>query len=136
MGLSKVMTVTCTYDHRVIQGAESGMFLAQLQALLEGEDEFYDRIFRDLGIPLQPVRWEVGSGRGAGGQCRSPEAGGGRAADPGLARARASGRRYRSAGRAAPAASRSRAVGARAHDLGSGPHVSRRLVRRGARCAS
>ncbi len=35
MGLSKVMTVTCTYDHRVIQGAESGLFLAQMQALLE-----------------------------------------------------------------------------------------------------
>ena len=38
MGLSKVMTMTCTYDHRVIQGAESGMFLARVQALLEGED--------------------------------------------------------------------------------------------------
>src|ERR1700691_4729278 len=44
MGLSKVMTVTCTYDHRVIQGAESGVFLAQMQALLEGEESFYERI--------------------------------------------------------------------------------------------
>jgi multifunctional 2-oxoglutarate metabolism enzyme len=45
-GLSKVMTVTCTYDHRVIQGAESGLFLGRLQALLEGEDEFYERFSR------------------------------------------------------------------------------------------
>ncbi len=59
MGLSKVMTVTCTYDHRVIQGAESGLFLAQMQALLEGEDSFYERIYADLGITAQPVRWEV-----------------------------------------------------------------------------
>jgi 2-oxoglutarate dehydrogenase E1 component len=58
LGLSKVMTVTCTYDHRVIQGAESGMFLARLQALLEGEDSFYDKIFADLAIPMRPVRWE------------------------------------------------------------------------------
>ena len=59
MGLSKVMTVTCTYDHRVIQGAESGAFLGKLQALLEGEDEFYERIYRDLGIAAKPARWEV-----------------------------------------------------------------------------
>src|SRR5712691_6633535 len=59
LGLSKVMTVTCTYDHRVIQGAESGMFLGQLQSLLEGESGFYDQIYSDLGIPLRPVRWEA-----------------------------------------------------------------------------
>ncbi len=58
LGLSKVMTVTCTYDHRVIQGAESGMFLARLQTLLEGEDGFYDGIFADLGIPIRALRWE------------------------------------------------------------------------------
>ncbi len=58
MGLSKVMTMTCTYDHRVIQGAESGMFLARVQALLEGEDGFYDQIFRDLAIPAQAWRWQ------------------------------------------------------------------------------
>jgi len=58
MGLSKVMTVTCTYDHRVIQGAESGVFLGRLQGLLEGEDRFYDRIFADLGIPVQPWHWQ------------------------------------------------------------------------------
>ena len=58
MGLSKVMTVTCTYDHRVIQGAESGLFLARVQALLEGEDDFFDRIFRDLAIPAQAWKWQ------------------------------------------------------------------------------
>ena len=46
LGLSKVMTVTCTYDHRVIQGAESGMFLGRLQALLEGQERFLRRDFR------------------------------------------------------------------------------------------
>ena len=59
LGLSKVMTVTCTYDHRVIQGAESGMFLGRLQALLEGEDGFYEKIFADLGLAIRPVRWEA-----------------------------------------------------------------------------
>ena len=58
MGLSKVMAVTCTYDHRVIQGAESGMFLGRLQALLEGADDFYDNAFRDLGISGQAMKWE------------------------------------------------------------------------------
>jgi 2-oxoglutarate decarboxylase len=58
LGLSKVMTVTCTYDHRVIQGAESGAFLGQLQALLQGEDGFYDEIFEALRIPYHPVVWE------------------------------------------------------------------------------
>ncbi len=59
LGISKVMTVTCTYDHRVIQGAESGAFLGRLQSLLEGEDGFYEGIFRDLKIPLSPVHWEA-----------------------------------------------------------------------------
>jgi 2-oxoglutarate dehydrogenase E1 component len=58
LGISKVMTVTCTYDHRVIQGAESGMFLGRLQSLLEGEDGFYDQVFKDLGVPSRPLHWE------------------------------------------------------------------------------
>jgi 2-oxoglutarate dehydrogenase E1 component len=58
LGLSKVMTVTCTYDHRVIQGAESGLFLGRLHALLEGEEQFYEEIFADLKIPHKPVHWE------------------------------------------------------------------------------
>jgi len=59
LGISKVMTVTSTYDHRVIQGAESGLLLARMEDLLKGEDAFYDRVFADLGLPHRPVRWEV-----------------------------------------------------------------------------
>ncbi len=59
MGLSKVMAASCTYDHRVIQGAESGMFLAAMQQLLEGEHGFYDNIYRDLGIPARAWKWEA-----------------------------------------------------------------------------
>src|SRR5579875_406821 len=58
LGISKVLTVTCTYDHRVIQGAESGAFLAKLHQLLLGEDGFYEEIFRDLKIPYLPVHWQ------------------------------------------------------------------------------
>ena len=73
VGISKVMTLTCTYDHRVIQGAESGRFLGRMQALLQGEDEFYDRIFTDLKMPHQPVRWEPDrhvAATGAGGRAQ------------------------------------------------------------------
>jgi 2-oxoglutarate decarboxylase len=57
MGLSKVMTLTSTYDHRIIQGAESGTFLARVHELLIGEHGFYDEVFRSMGIPYEPVRW-------------------------------------------------------------------------------
>lgn len=57
LGISKVMSVTCTYDHRIIQGAESGMFLGKLQALLDGEDGFYKEIFDALQVPYAPVVW-------------------------------------------------------------------------------
>ena len=56
-GISKVMTLTSTYDHRVIQGAQSGEFLKRMHQLLLGEDEFYDEIFRSLRIPYEPIRW-------------------------------------------------------------------------------
>ncbi len=59
LGISKVMTVTSTYDHRIIQGAESGLFLARLEDLLKGEDGFYERIFEDVKLPHRPVRWEI-----------------------------------------------------------------------------
>ena len=58
LGISKVMTLTCTDDHRDSQGAESGMFLGKLQGLLDGADGFYDEIFQHLRMPHQPVRWE------------------------------------------------------------------------------
>jgi 2-oxoglutarate dehydrogenase E1 component len=57
LGLSKVMALSCTYDHRIIQGAESGMFLGRVQALLDGGDGFYDEVFDHLHMPHQPVRW-------------------------------------------------------------------------------
>ena len=57
LGLSKVMRLSCTYDHRVIQGAESGMFLGKVQSLLDGHDGFYEEIFDHLHMPHQPVRW-------------------------------------------------------------------------------
>ncbi|MGD1072304.1 MAG: multifunctional oxoglutarate decarboxylase/oxoglutarate dehydrogenase thiamine pyrophosphate-binding subunit/dihydrolipoyllysine-residue succinyltransferase subunit, partial [Bryobacteraceae bacterium] len=57
LGIGKVMSVTCTYDHRIIQGAESGMFLGKLQSLLDGEDNFYDEIFEALRVPYTPVTW-------------------------------------------------------------------------------
>ncbi|MEX0721964.1 MAG: multifunctional oxoglutarate decarboxylase/oxoglutarate dehydrogenase thiamine pyrophosphate-binding subunit/dihydrolipoyllysine-residue succinyltransferase subunit [Balneolaceae bacterium] len=55
LGVSKVMTVTCTYDHRVIQGAESGSFLSKVDQLLSGQEDFYDEIFADLDIPYAPI---------------------------------------------------------------------------------
>jgi 2-oxoglutarate dehydrogenase E1 component len=55
IGAEKVMTMTSTYDHRIIQGAESGRFLQRVEALLEGEDDFYERVFGDLGVALGPA---------------------------------------------------------------------------------
>jgi 2-oxoglutarate decarboxylase len=56
-GVSKILTLTSTYDHRVIQGAQSGEFLARMHHLLLGADNFYDDIFTSLRIPYEPVRW-------------------------------------------------------------------------------
>jgi 2-oxoglutarate dehydrogenase E1 component len=55
--ISKIMTLTSTYDHRVIQGALSGEFLKRIHELLLGQDGFYDEIFRALRIPYEPIRW-------------------------------------------------------------------------------
>ena len=57
LGISKVMTLTCTYDHRIIQGAESGLFLGKVQGLLDGKDGFYEEVFAHLRMPHQPVKW-------------------------------------------------------------------------------
>jgi len=59
LGISKAITVSSTYDHRIIQGAESGAFLARVHELLVGKHKFYDEIFADLGIPYPPLRWNV-----------------------------------------------------------------------------
>ncbi|MDK1476480.1 multifunctional oxoglutarate decarboxylase/oxoglutarate dehydrogenase thiamine pyrophosphate-binding subunit/dihydrolipoyllysine-residue succinyltransferase subunit [Streptomyces sp. 549] len=57
LGVSKIMTLTSTYDHRVIQGAASGEFLRQMHQLMLGENNFYDDVFEALRIPYEPVRW-------------------------------------------------------------------------------
>lgn len=58
LAISKVLTVTSTYDHRIIQGAESGEFLAYLRRLVLGEEHFYEQIFANLHIPFEPVHWQ------------------------------------------------------------------------------
>jgi 2-oxoglutarate dehydrogenase E1 component len=55
--ISKTVTLTSTYDHRIIQGAQSGEFLRAIHQLLLGEDGFYDEIFSSLRVPYEPVRW-------------------------------------------------------------------------------
>ncbi|MFD4367862.1 multifunctional oxoglutarate decarboxylase/oxoglutarate dehydrogenase thiamine pyrophosphate-binding subunit/dihydrolipoyllysine-residue succinyltransferase subunit [Rhodococcus sp. NPDC058521] len=64
MGVGKLMTLTSTYDHRIIQGAESGEFLKTIHNLLIS-DEFYDEIFHSLHIPYEPVRWRKDVPEGA-----------------------------------------------------------------------
>ena len=55
--VSKTITITSTYDHRIIQGAQSGEFLRILQQLLLGAMRFYDEVFESLRIPYEPIRW-------------------------------------------------------------------------------
>jgi 2-oxoglutarate dehydrogenase E1 component len=57
LGISKVLTISSTYDHRIIQGAESGLLLKQVHELLLGQHNFYDEVFRDLEINYPPMRW-------------------------------------------------------------------------------
>lgn len=63
LAVSKVVNVTSTYDHRIIQGAESGEFLLAMHQLLIGELRFYDQIYAAIGIPFEPLRWAVEQGR-------------------------------------------------------------------------
>ena len=58
LGIGKLITLTSTYDHRIIQGAESGDFLRTVHELLLSDD-FFDEIFHELGIPYEPVRWRT-----------------------------------------------------------------------------
>ncbi|WP_462186627.1 MULTISPECIES: multifunctional oxoglutarate decarboxylase/oxoglutarate dehydrogenase thiamine pyrophosphate-binding subunit/dihydrolipoyllysine-residue succinyltransferase subunit [unclassified Frankia] len=57
LAISKIITLTSTYDHRIIQGAQSGEYLRRMHQLLLGEDGFYDEIFQSLRVPYEPVRW-------------------------------------------------------------------------------
>ncbi|MBY5160917.1 multifunctional oxoglutarate decarboxylase/oxoglutarate dehydrogenase thiamine pyrophosphate-binding subunit/dihydrolipoyllysine-residue succinyltransferase subunit [Salsipaludibacter albus] len=62
LGISKVISLTSTYDHRVIQGAESGMYLQRVHELLLGEHDFYDEVFQSMELPYEPARWRTDSG--------------------------------------------------------------------------
>jgi 2-oxoglutarate dehydrogenase E1 component len=57
LGVSKVVTISSTYDHRIIQGAESGLFLKRVHQLLLGADGYYEDTFRALGVPYEAVQW-------------------------------------------------------------------------------
>lgn len=59
LGISKAITISSTYDHRIIQGAESGAFLARVHELIIGKFRFYDDIFADIGIAHVPFRWNI-----------------------------------------------------------------------------
>ena len=59
IGISRVITLTSTYDHRVIQGAESGLFLAKINEFILGQHGFYTEIFADLEINYPPLRWAL-----------------------------------------------------------------------------
>ncbi len=63
LGISKAITISSTYDHRIIQGAESGAFLARVHELLVGKSRFYDDAFVDLGIAHVPLRWNIDHNR-------------------------------------------------------------------------
>jgi len=62
LGVSKITTLTNTYDHRIIGGAESGEFLRRIHHLLLGEDGFYDDLFQSLTVPYEPARWNPDRG--------------------------------------------------------------------------
>ena len=78
LGISKIMTMTSTYDHRVIQGAESGSFLRLVDQMLQGEDQFYEQVASSLGVTfgaattamfavVTPAPAALATGRGAAG---------------------------------------------------------------------
>ena len=77
IGVGKVVTLTSTYDHRIIQGAESGEFLDAVSTLITGGERFYDEIFSALDVPYEPVRWsrDTGGIPGVGGDIADVKAG-------------------------------------------------------------
>ena len=58
LGVGKTVTITSTYDHRIIQGAESGLFLAHVSECLMGRHDFYTEVFDSMEIPYEPVTWQ------------------------------------------------------------------------------
>ncbi|HNI35502.1 MAG TPA: 2-oxo acid dehydrogenase subunit E2, partial [Microthrixaceae bacterium] len=59
LGISKTMTISSTYDHRIIQGAESGLFLKKVHEMLLGAEHFYEDIFASIGVPYTAVQWRT-----------------------------------------------------------------------------
>lgn len=64
IGLSKVITLSSTYDHRIIQGAESGLLLQAVESMLLGEEGFYEHVFSSMGVPYEPVAWRRDTSHG------------------------------------------------------------------------
>ena len=125
--ISKIMTLTSTYDHRIIQGAQSGEFLRRMHELLLA-DEFYDEIFAALRIPYEPVRWLVDREFTPRGPDRQGRAG--HRADQRLPHARPPDGRHRPARVHGPQPPRPRHHRARADAVGPRPRVPGRRVRR------
>ena len=128
LGISKTLMITCTYDHRIIQGAESGSFLARMQQLLQGEENFYDAIFRDLKVPYRPLRWQVDqpltTQQVAGREYRRGQRSRGHSAHQRLPDARPLARQHQSAGHRPRLPSGSRSCFLRSDYLGSRSHFS------------
>ena len=59
IGVGPVVTLTSTYDHRIIQGAESGLFLTYMTECLTGQHDFYESVYAAMDVPYQPVRWQA-----------------------------------------------------------------------------
>jgi 2-oxoglutarate dehydrogenase E1 component len=73
LAIGKVVTFTSTYDHRIIQGAESGAFLGRIEELILGGHDFYARAFADLGLAHQPLHWAVDRNPAVSGDARTGE---------------------------------------------------------------
>jgi 2-oxoglutarate decarboxylase len=74
IGVGKVMTVTSTYDHRIVQGAESGLLLKRVDDLLQGADKFYEDVFASVGaahVPFRPAKDRAPAFAGGGGSAAS-----------------------------------------------------------------
>ena len=128
LAVSKIITLTSTYDHRIIQGAQSGEFLKVMHELMLGEHGFYDEIFTALRIPYEPVRWMRDVARQLRGSDRQDRPGA--RADPRVPGARSPDGRHRPAGVQDPQAPRPGRPPARADPVGPGPRVPGRRLRR------
>ncbi|MGD0321669.1 MAG: multifunctional oxoglutarate decarboxylase/oxoglutarate dehydrogenase thiamine pyrophosphate-binding subunit/dihydrolipoyllysine-residue succinyltransferase subunit [Acidimicrobiales bacterium] len=59
IGIGPVLTLTSTYDHRIIQGAESGLFLGEVAERIMGGKGFYEEVFAAMDVPYEPVHWQA-----------------------------------------------------------------------------